>query len=158
MNKFLLLLISSHIAYCQINPSDVEIVRDKFGVPHIFGKTDADVAYGLAWANAEDDFETIQSVYLAGSSILSKRIGNKGIGADFLSQFIGSSELFDSLYEKKITPKYKRIIKAYADGLNNYAKKYPEEILISELFPITPKKMMLYAQLQLFISSEVTIG
>ena len=102
MNKFLFLLISVHIAYCQINPSDVEIVRDKFGVPHIFGKTDADVAYGLAWANAEDDFETIQSVYLAGSSILSKRIGNKGIGPDFLSQFIGSSELFDSLYEKKL--------------------------------------------------------
>ena len=72
-------------------------------MPHIFGKTDADVAYGLAWANAEDDFETIQSVYLAGSSMLSKRIGNKGIGADFLSQFIGSRELIDSLYEKKIS-------------------------------------------------------
>ena len=99
MNRLFFFLISVHLAYCQINPLDVEIVRDKFGVPHIFGKTDADVAYGLAWANAEDDFETIQSVYLAGSSILSKRIGNKGIGADFLSQFIGSSHLFDSLYE-----------------------------------------------------------
>ncbi len=102
MKRLFFFFISAHIAYCQINPLDVEIVRDKFGVPHIFGKTDEDVAYGLAWANAEDDFETIQSVYLAGSSILSKRIGNKGIGADFLSQFIGSSELFDSLYEKKL--------------------------------------------------------
>ena len=154
MNRLLFFLISVHLAYCQINPLDVEIVRDKFGVPHIFGKTDADVAYGLAWANAEDDFETIQSVYLAGSSILSKRIGNKGIGADFLSQFIGSSHLFDSLYENEISSEYKKIIKGYADGLNSYAKKYPEKILISELFPITPKKMMLYAQLQLFISSR----
>ncbi len=154
MDKILLLFISAQLTYCQINPLDVEIVRDKFGVPHIFGKTDADVAYGLAWANAEDDFETIQSVYLAGSSMLSKRIGNKGIGADFLSQFIGSSELFDSLYEKKISLEYKKIVEAYAEGLNSYAKKYPEEILISELFPITPKKMMLYAQLQLFISSR----
>ena len=154
MKRLFFFFFSAHLAYCQINPLDVEIVRDKFGIPHIFGKTDADVAYGLAWANAEDDFETIQSVYLAGSSILSKRIGNKGIGADFLSQFIGSSELFDSLYEKNISSKYKKIIEAYADGLNSYAKKYPEEILISELFPITPKKMMLYAQLQLFISSR----
>ena len=47
-----------HLA--QINPQHVEIVRDQFGVPHIFGKTDqyinADVAYGPAWAHAEDDF------------------------------------------------------------------------------------------------------
>ena len=39
---------------------EVEIVRDQWGVPHIFGKTDADVAYGLAWAHAEDDFKAIQ--------------------------------------------------------------------------------------------------
>ena len=103
MNRLLFFLLSSHLAFCQINPLDIEIVRDKFGVPHIFGKTDADVAYGLAWANAEDDFKTIQSVYLAGSSILSQRIGNKGIGADFLSQYIVSGELYDSLYEKKIS-------------------------------------------------------
>jgi len=154
LNKLIFFLISTNLVYCQIDPLDIEIVRDEFGVPHIFGKTDADVAYGLAWANAEDDFETIQSVYLAGSSILSKKIGNKGIGADFLSQFIGSSELYDSLYEKKISQEYKNIIQAYADGLNSYAKKNPQEILVSELFPITPKKMMLYAQLQLFISSR----
>jgi acyl-homoserine-lactone acylase len=39
------------------NPLEIEIIRDSFGTPHIFGKTDADVAYGLAWANAEDAFE-----------------------------------------------------------------------------------------------------
>ena len=57
MNKLIFFLLSVNLLYCQINPLNVEIVRDKFGVPHIFGKTDADVAYGLAWANAEDDFE-----------------------------------------------------------------------------------------------------
>ena len=41
---------------------DVEIVRDEFGVPHINGKTDADAAYGLAFAHSEDDFSTIQEV------------------------------------------------------------------------------------------------
>ena len=39
-----------------------EIVRDEFGVPHIHGETDADVAYGVAIAHAEDDFFTLQDV------------------------------------------------------------------------------------------------
>ena len=44
---------------------DVEIIRDEFGVPHIYGKRDADAAFGLAYAHAEDDFATIQDVILA---------------------------------------------------------------------------------------------
>ena len=44
---------------------DVTIYRDTWGVPHIFGITDADVAYGLAWAHSEDDFKTIQDILLA---------------------------------------------------------------------------------------------
>ena len=56
----------------------VEIVRDQWGVPHIFGKTDADVAYGLAWAHAEDDFKTIQEAYLAGNALLSRKKRFKG--------------------------------------------------------------------------------
>src|SRR3546814_17441499 len=43
-------------------PADVRIARDGFGVPHIFGKTDADVAYGVAYAHAEADFATLQEV------------------------------------------------------------------------------------------------
>jgi cysteinyl-tRNA synthetase len=68
MKKIILLIILFNVSlsYSQINPLDVEIVRDNFGVPHIFGKTDADVAYGLAWSHAEDDFKTIQQGYLAG--------------------------------------------------------------------------------------------
>ena len=46
-----------------INPKNIEIVRDSFGVPHIFAKTDAEVAYGLAWAHAEDDFKSLQEWY-----------------------------------------------------------------------------------------------
>ena len=41
---------------------EAEIRRDEFGVPHIYGKTDADVAYGVAQAHAEDDFSTLQDV------------------------------------------------------------------------------------------------
>ena len=64
------LFLLSNILISQINPQDIDIVRDKFGVPHIYAKTDREVAYGLAWAHAEDDFKTIQIGYLAGNNLL----------------------------------------------------------------------------------------
>ena len=91
--------LSFIICFSQINPDQIDIVRDAYGVPHIFAKTDSEVAYGLAWAHAEDDFKTIQIGYLAGNGLLTKYIGNLGLGADFLSQFIGSEALFEKKYE-----------------------------------------------------------
>ena len=146
-------LLTATLSFSQINPQDVEIVRDSFGVPHIFGKTDADVAYGLAWAHSEDDFNTIQKSYLAGNAILGKIMGLKGAGADFISQFIRSSETVDEQYDDMISPEYKKIVEAYAQGFNRYAETHPKEVLSKALFPVTPKKMLRYAQLQLFISS-----
>ena len=148
------LFLLSNILISQINPQDIDIVRDKFGVPHIYAKTDREVAYGLAWAHAEDDFKTIQIGYLAGNNLLSRYYGNKGLGADFITQFIGSEELFDKKYVSDITPEYKIIVKSYAEALNRYAEINPDEVLVPELFPITEKKMLRYAQLQLFVSSK----
>lgn len=155
-NFALLILLSGYSYLCtaQINPQNIEIVRDHYGVPHIFAPTDAEVAYGLAYAHAEDDFKTIQLGYLAGNNRLNQYLGNQGLGADFIAQFIGSAELFDTAYESAIHPDYKKIIEAYAAGLNRYAELHPEEVLDAGLFPLTPKKMMRYAQLQLFISSK----
>ncbi len=157
MRHFITLIFTS-LCFCnvisQINPKNIDIVRDNYGVPHIFGKTDAEVAYGLAWAHAEDDFETIQIGYLAGNNLLSKKIGNKGLGADFISQFIGSSALYEKKYDPEISQEYKNIVKAYALGLNRYAAEHPDEVFVKELFPINEKKMIRYAQLQLFISSK----
>jgi acyl-homoserine-lactone acylase len=157
MRKLACLLVVLSISWSgttQIIPTEVEIVRDAYGVPHIFAKTDAQVAYGLAWAHAEDDFKTIQIAYLAGNNLLSNYLGNAGLGADFVAQFIGSDALFEERYESEISPEYKKIIRAYAQGLNRYAETHPEEVLVNELFPITEKEMMRYAQLQLFISSK----
>ena len=151
---FALLYFFPILAFTQINPQNIEIVRDSFGVPHIYGKTDAEVAYGLAWAHSEDDFNTIQIGYLAGNNLLAKYLGNSGLGADFLAQFIGSKELFSTLYENDISKEYKAIIEGYALGINRYAETHANEVLLPELFPITPEKIIRYAQLQLFISSK----
>jgi len=153
MNKITYLLIVTSIAHSQINPNNIEIVRDQFGVPHIYAQTDAEAAYGLAWANAEDDFTTIQEAYLAGNAMLSNHIGLKGAAADFITQFIGSK----SLIEEKIgniSEDYMEVVEGYSQGLNAYARNNPNKVLYKKLFPITPKKMLMYSQLQLFISNE----
>ena len=62
------------VLQAQINPEKIDIIRDAYGVPHIFAATDAEVAYGLAWAHATDDFKTIQQSYLAGNNILAKHL------------------------------------------------------------------------------------
>jgi acyl-homoserine-lactone acylase len=92
MRVLLSLLLVSTLSYSQINPKNIDIVRDEYGIPHIYAQTDAEVAYGLAWANAEDDFTTIQEAYLAGNAMLSNYIGLKGAAADFITQFIGSKK------------------------------------------------------------------
>ena len=150
---FLLLFFTLNSIAQTINTNNIEIIRDNFGVPHIYSKTDAELGYGLAWVHSEDDFKTIQEAYLAGNSLLSKHIGLRGAPVDFLSQLIRSDEIIDSLYNT-IDKKFIEVVKGYAQGINRYAELNPNEVLVKKLFPITPKKMLKYSFLQLFISSE----
>lgn len=145
--------VATFLAHTQINPNNIEIVRDNYGVPHIYANTDAELSYGLAWANSEDDFKTIQEAYLAGNALLSKYMGIKGAPADFITQFIGSNELIENKIND-LSPEYFKVISGYAEGLNSYAKHNPDKVLFDELFPITPRKMLMYSQLQLFISNQ----
>ena len=153
MRIIIIFFVATFLAHTQINPNNIEIVRDNYGVPHIYANTDAELAYGLAWANSEDDFKTIQEAYLAGNALLSKYIGIKGAPADFITQFIGSNELIKDKIND-LSPEYFKVISGYAEGLNSYAKHNPDKVLLDELFPITPRKMLMYSQLQLFISNQ----
>ncbi|MBT6734252.1 MAG: acylase [Gammaproteobacteria bacterium] len=153
MRILLYLLLVSPLSYSQINPKNIDIVRDEYGIPHIYAQTDAEVAYGLAWANAEDDFTTIQEAYLAGNAMLSNYIGLKGAAADFITQFIGSKNLIEEKIGT-ISEDYMAVVEGYSQGLNAYASNNPDKVLYKKLFPITPKKMLMYSQLQLFISNE----
>ena len=137
----------------EIDVKNIEILRDSYGVPHIYAKTDAELAYGLAWAHSEDDFKTIQEAYLAGNGLLSKYIGLRGAPADFLTQLIRSDYVVDSLYNT-IDKNFIKVIEGYAQGINKFAELNPDQVLVKKLFPITPKKMVKYSFLQLFISSE----
>lgn len=132
-----------------IDPSKIDIVRDSFGVPHIFGKTDPEVAYGLAWAHAEDDFETIQKALLASRSMMGLHAGKDGAIVDYVVHLLRLRDLVENRYEENISADFKLLLDGYCQGLNAYADSYPRQVLVKKLFPATPVDVLTYSVLQL---------
>jgi acyl-homoserine-lactone acylase len=126
----------------EINTKNIQIIRDKFGVPHIYGKTDEEVAYGLAWATCEDDIKSMRENLLTARGRLSEIKGKDGAIMDFLCAFIGARESVDKLYDKSFSPKFKSILSAYVLACNKYIKTHPEECEMDDLLPITEKDMI----------------
>ncbi len=153
--SLLFLLAAMQVQSQSVDPTGIDIIRDKWGVPHIYSKTDAGVAYGLAWANSEDDFKTIQQGFLAGKAMLGLYSGKSGATIDYVVQLLQCRKIVDQRYEIDIAPDYKRVLEGYAAGINAYAQNHADEILVKHLFPITPKDMLTYSVLQLAISSGV---
>lgn len=122
-----------------IDPSKIEIVRDSFGVPHIFAKTDAEVAYGLAWAEAEDDFGSMQEVILPAKNLMARVQGKKGAAGDYAFALFRCREITEEKWNT-LTPAFLKLIDGYVQGLNAYAQKHPEEVLHKNIFPVTQKE------------------
>ena len=87
-----------------VHPHDVRILRDTWGVPHVFGRTDADVAYGLAWAHAEDDFRTIQGAMLASRGMLATALGEPGAANDYMVHLLRVKDVVDARYDTDLSP------------------------------------------------------
>jgi len=135
------LLILFKLSFSQITviPSKIDIVRDSFGVPHIFAKTDAEVAYGLAWAEAEDDFKSMQEVILPAKNLMASVMGKKGAAGDYAFALFRCREITEEKWNS-LTPAFVKLIDGYIQGLNDYAKKHPEEILHKGIFPVSAKE------------------
>ncbi|MGN6691947.1 MAG: penicillin acylase family protein, partial [Sphingopyxis sp.] len=117
-------------------PSDVQIARDKFGVPHIFGKTDADVAYGVAYAHAEDDFSTLQEVIAMTRGRAGAMLGEDGAKIDYAEALLDVRATTARDWPR-LPADVKALFTAYAAGLNHYADKHKDEVRLSGLFPVT---------------------
>ncbi len=113
-----------------------EIIRDEFGVPHIFGKRDADVAYGLAYAHAEDDFKTLESVIAMTRGRTGALRGADGAKVDYALHLLGARETARSEYPK-LPSDVRATLDAYAAGLNRFAERHPNEVRLRNLFPAT---------------------
>ena len=119
----------------------VTIYRDNWGVPHIVGNKDKDSIYGLAFAHAEDDFDTIQDIILASKGKLAKKYGKDGTPNDYMVQLLKIWEVVENNYTSQLSPDIREICDAYADGLNHYALLNPKKIARG-LFPITGKEIV----------------
>ena len=101
----ILLLLLCLTGFAQRNPNyNVEVVRDSFGVPHIFGKTDADCSYGLVYCACEDDFNTVQWGLLLARGKLGLILGIEGAKIDYAVQLLGVPDFINEHYEKDLTP------------------------------------------------------
>ncbi|MGE5374793.1 MAG: penicillin acylase family protein [Bacteroidota bacterium] len=119
---------------------NVKILRDTYGVPHVFGHTDKDAAYGLAYAHSEDDFLTIQQVLIAARGDLATVYGKDSAPADYLVHFLRVWDVVDAQYGR-LSPGTRALVEGYADGLNVYAAYHPREVLPG-LFPVTGKDIV----------------
>jgi acyl-homoserine-lactone acylase len=126
-------------AQITIDPTKIDIVRDSFGVPHIFAKTDAEVSYGLAWANAEDDFKSLQELMLPVKNLMGRVQGKKGAAGDYAFKLFRCMEVTEEKWNT-LTPEFLKLIDGYTQAINLYAKTHPAEILHKKIFPITQKE------------------
>ena len=105
----------------------VTITRDRYGVPHIVGDSDADAAFGLAYAHAEDDFPTIQDSLVAARGQLGRLLLSKdALINDYYVSLVRVHEQVEAGYES-LEPTTQAVLQGYADGLNYYAAKHPTE-------------------------------
>ncbi|WP_428409365.1 penicillin acylase family protein [Hyphococcus sp.] len=101
------------------------ILRDAYGVPHIYGARDADVGFGLAYAHAEDDWATIEEVVLFSRGVLAQRDGRDAAVTDYLIRAMGSADAIAEKYETDLLSKTRALAEGYAAGINFYCAEEP---------------------------------
>lgn len=115
----------TEITRFQQQAKKVEIIRDTWGIPHIYGKSDADAVFGLLYAQCEDDFKRVEMNYIEKLGRLSEIKGEKELYNDLQIRLLIDS--VDAIADyKKAEPWLKKLLNAYADGINFYLHKHPE--------------------------------
>src|SRR3979411_1956950 len=127
-------LSSCPVLYAAANPdlgrwqqeaSHVNIVRDNWGIAHIYGKTDADAVFGMEYAQAEDDFNRVETNYLNAMGRLADTEGESRIYIDLRMTLFIDPDTLKTQYAS--SPAWlKSLMDSFADGLNFYLYKHPE--------------------------------
>lgn len=126
----------------------VTILRDKWGIPHVFGKTDADAVFGMVYAQAEDDFNRVELNYINAMGRLAEVEGEKEIWTDLrMKLYIDPAELKAKYAD---SPAWlKQLMNAWADGLNWYLASHPQ---------VKPKLLTRFEPWMALSFSEGSIG
>jgi len=105
--------------------NNVTIIRDNWGIPHIYGKTDAAAVFGLLYAQCEDDFDRVEMNYIEKLGRMSEIKGESALYDDLLIRLQIDSA--DAQKDYAAAPQWlKALLNAYADGINFYLYKHPE--------------------------------
>src|SRR5437016_1868775 len=104
---------------------NVTIMRDDWGIAHVYGKTDADAVFGMIYAQAEDDFNRVETNYINAMGCLAEAEGESKIYRDLRMKLFIDPEAIKKDYAA--SPEWlKKLMNAWADGLNYYLAKHPE--------------------------------
>lgn len=122
----------------------VSILRDEWGVPHVFGMRDADTAYGLAWAQCEDDWKNVEEGVLLVRGQLASAAGRNFAKFDYLVHLFRVQEFVDAQYESELSPELRAILEAFAEGITHFAATHPAKMPYVQL-PVTGKEIAMGA-------------
>ena len=123
--------------YLQLNQKyDVIIERDHRGVPHIKGERDVDTAFGFAYAQAEDNWGTMQETLATNRGVRARYEGADAAVTDFLVRWLNIWPTIAAKYESDLTQATRDYVEAFADGMNYYAATHTD-FALPGLFPVT---------------------
>jgi acyl-homoserine-lactone acylase len=116
---------AADVARWEQRAQGVTIIRDRWGIAHIYGRTDADVVFGTMYAQAEDDFQRIERNYLVQLGRLAEAEGEAAIWQDLRARLYADPDTMRAMYAR--SPQWLRsLMDAFADGLNYYLHVHPE--------------------------------
>ena len=126
----------------------VEIIRDDFGVPHVYAKTDADAVFGMLYAQCEDDFNRVEQNYIWAIGRLAELEGPSALYSDVRARMFMTQEEAIEAYEQ--APDWlQKLCNAFADGVNYYLHTHPE---------VNPRLLTHFEPWMPFYFSEGSIG
>ena len=116
---------------------DARIIRDKFGVPHIYGKRNADVVFGLAYAHSEDDWKNIEEVIRSSRGTLAEIVGEAGAKSDDFILSLGNTEIVNRDYDAKVSPEAKAIAAGFqVPSLDDTGQPTTRDGILADHFPL----------------------
>ena len=115
---------------------NVRIIRDEWGVPHIFGKTDADASFGLGYAHAEDDWKHIQESVMSARGMTAQYKGKDSAPQDYLYDLFKVREAVEAKYETDLKPATRAVVRAAVAAINLYGIEHPDKVAPGML-PVT---------------------
>lgn len=117
--------VDTDLARWEAQAANITIIRDDFGVPHVYGKTDADAVFGLLYAQCEDDFNRVERNYIWAIGRLAEVEGEEALYSDLRARLFMTKEEAIAHYEN--SPEWlKKLCDAFADGINYYLHTHPE--------------------------------